>query len=141
MSDHRFVLDTNVIISAVLLKQSVARQAFDKAFIDGKVLLSVAVIDELNNTLRREKFNRYLPEEDRLQFLAALVRASSLIDITVTIAECRDKKDDKFLELAVSGKADIIVSGDEDLVTMHPFRHIHILTPREFLEHGSDDTP
>ena len=46
---------------------------------------------------------------------------------------CRDPKDDKFLEVAISGQADVIVSGDEDLLTMNPFPGIPIITPRAFL--------
>ena len=46
---------------------------------------------------------------------------------------CRDPKDDKFLEVAISGQADVIVSGDEDLLTMNPFSGIPIITPRAFL--------
>ena len=46
---------------------------------------------------------------------------------------CRDPDDDKFLELAVSGNADYLVSGDDDLLALHPFREIPILRPAEFL--------
>jgi predicted nucleic acid-binding protein len=55
------------------------------------------------------------------------------VEITETITDCRDAKDNKFLELAVSGKADCVVSGDSDLLVLNPFRGISILTPREFL--------
>jgi putative PIN family toxin of toxin-antitoxin system len=134
MSDRRFVLDTNVIVSALLLKQSTARQAFDKARAGGTLLLSLAAIGELNDVLKRKKFDRYLLEEERLEFLAKLVHEATLVEITVTVTECRDPKDNKYLELAVSGKADCIISGDEDLTTLHPFRNIPILTPRTFLE-------
>jgi putative PIN family toxin of toxin-antitoxin system len=135
MSDRRFVLDTNLIVSALLLKQSTARQAFDKALAEGKLLQSMATIEELNNVLKREKFNKYVLEEERLQFLAALVREAILIEVKVTITDCRDPKDNKFLELAVSGEASAIISGDEDLLALHPFRDIPIFTPRDFLEH------
>lgn len=50
------------------------------------------------------------------------------------ITACRDPKDDKFLELAVSGRATHIISGDTDLLTLNPFRGIAILPPRAFLE-------
>lgn len=92
------------------------------------------MIEELNTTLRREKFNRYLLEQERLAFLEHLVRVATIIEITVTITECRDPKDNKFLELAVSGKADYIITGDDDLLTLNPFREIRILTPRDFLD-------
>lgn len=75
----RFVFDTNAIISAALLKQSVSRQAFDKALDEGEILLSVETIDELNRVLMRADFARYVTEEERLGFLALLLRERSLI--------------------------------------------------------------
>ena len=133
-SDRRFVLDTNVIVSALLFKGSTARQAFDKALVDGELLLSVDTLYELNDVLRRPKFNKYVSEEDRLQFLAALVREAAFVEVTMTITACRDPMDNKFLELAVSGNAESIISGDDDLLSMHPFRGISIRNPRGFLE-------
>lgn len=133
-SNQRIVLDTNVIVSAVLMKQSVARQAFDKARTDGVLLLSPATLDELNSVLRREKFDKYLREEERLQFLGALVSEATFVEVTVTITDCRDPKDNKFLEVAVSGNADWIISGDQDLLILDPFHEISIISPRAFLE-------
>lgn len=132
-TDLRFVFDTNVVVSASLLKQSVARQAFDKALEQGKLLVSQATVEELHEVLRRKGFDKYVQEEERIQFITALVREAMLVEITETITECRDPKDDKFLELAVSGKASCIVSGDNDLLVMHPFWGIPVLTPRQFL--------
>ena len=129
----RFVLDTNVIVSAVLLKESIPRQAFDKALEEGKILISVPVLLELAEVLSRKKLNKYLLEEERMRFLVALLREAELVEITGTVTDCRDAKDNKFLELAISGKADYIVSGDEDLLVLSPFRGIPILTPRGFL--------
>jgi len=118
----------------LLLRQSVTRQALDKALEEGELLVSRATVEELNDVLRREAFDRYVTEEERIQFLTALVREAILIDVTETVTECRDPKDNKFLELAVAGRASCIVSGDDDLLVLHPFRGIPILTPRAFLE-------
>ncbi len=96
-TDPRFVFDTNVIISALLLKQSVARQAFDKACTEAKLLVSQATIEEINEVIHRPAFDRYIFEDERIQFISALVREATLIDISETIVECRDPKDDKFL--------------------------------------------
>jgi len=133
---ERFVFDTNVIVSALLINKSVARRAFDKARETGDILLSIEVIEELYNVLGRPAFDRYIDEEDRIKFLTLLVRGATLVEITERIKKCRDPKDDKFLELAVNGKADFIISGDGDLQMMNPFRKIAILSPREFLEVG-----
>ena len=129
----RFVFDTNVLVSALLLSRSVPRKAFDKALVNGAVLVSVPVILELAEVLGRKKLNKYLLEDERMRFLVALLREAELTQITETITFCRDAKDDKFLELAVAGKASCIVSGDNDLLVLNPFRQIPIITPREFL--------
>ena len=130
----RFVFDTNVIVSALLIKKSVARRAFDKAREAGDILLSLEIIEELSEVLGRSAFDSYIDEDDRMQFLTLLVKEATLVEIAERIKECRDPKDDKFLELAVNGKADFIISGDEDLQVLNPFRRIKIVTPREFLE-------
>jgi len=132
-SDARYVLDTGVLVSALLLPRSVPRQAVDRAFADGIVLASVATIDELDDVLRRPKFDRYVQEDERLRFLARFIRDTSLIAVTDIVSECRDAKDNKFLELALSGKGTCIVSGDSDLLVLHPFRGISIVTPQEFM--------
>jgi putative PIN family toxin of toxin-antitoxin system len=129
----RAVLDTNVVASAVLLPHSVPRQAFDRVLEHGKILISSATVAELNDVLRRPGFDKYLREEERMEFLAVLVREAELVDVTTVVTDCRDPKDNKFLELAVSGEATHIVSGDGDLLVFHPFRGIAIITPRDFV--------
>ncbi len=140
-TDWRFVFDTNVIVSALLLKQSVARQVFDRALERGKLLVSQATVEELNEVLRRKGFDQYVLEDERIQFITALVREAILVAITETIKECRDAKDNKFLELAVNGNATCIVSGDDDLLVLNPFRGIPVLTPRQFLNHSWKTPP
>jgi putative PIN family toxin of toxin-antitoxin system len=130
----RFVFDTNAIISAVLIKRSISRRAFDKAISEGELLVSVETIDELNRVLGREDFARYVTEDERMEFLAVLLREARLVEVTVYVGECRDPQDNKFLELAISGEAECIVSGDQDLLVLHPFRGISIVTPRDFLD-------
>ncbi|MCL4552686.1 MAG: putative toxin-antitoxin system toxin component, PIN family [Candidatus Marsarchaeota archaeon] len=132
-NDCRFVLDTGVLVSALLLPLSVPRQAVDLAFARGVVLVSEATIDELNEVLRRPRFNRYLGEEERLLFVTAFVRDAIVMDVTENLTACRDPKDDKFLELAVAGDATCIISGDRDLLVLSPFLGIPILTPQEFV--------
>ena len=95
--------------------------------------MSLPVLQELSATLNRKKFDRYLTPEDRDRFLAALIRETVLVELTETIQICRDPKDDKLLELALSGNADCLITGDNDLLILNPFRAISILTPAEFL--------
>jgi len=130
----RCVFDTNVLVSALLLPDSKPRHALELALREGRILLSFATLAELNEILSRKRFRRYVDEEDIRSFLAALTRESQWVDVDVRIQACRDPKDDKFLELAVSGHGTHIVSGDSDLLALHPFQGIPILPPHRFLE-------
>jgi uncharacterized protein len=132
-SSKIFVLDTNVIVSAVLSPRSVPRQAFDRAFLLGTVLVSDAILLEVDDVLRRPKFERYVSEDERLQFLAKFVGDAMIVEVTEVVTDCRDSKDNKFLELAVSGSANCIISGDTDLLVLDPFRGISIVTPHIFV--------
>ena len=132
-SDLRTVIDTGVVVSAILLPRSVPRQAFDVAAARGRLLVSDETIAELDDVLRRPKFDKYVSETQRLEFLAALVREAEVIDVVDVVTECRDSKDNKFLELALSGRGSHVVTGDSDLLALHPFRQIAIVTPQSFL--------
>ena len=131
-NDLRAVLDTNVLVSAVLLPHSVPRRVFDQVILRARLLLSVAVIAELSDVLSRPKFDRYISANDRLEFLAKTIRDAESVDVDLTLTDCRDPKDNKFLELAVSGSATHLVTGDADLLTLNPFRGIAIVTPSDF---------
>ena len=63
-----------------------------------------------------------------------ILRDATLVEIVELVRACRDAKDDKFLELAVNGGAHCLVSGDQDLLVLHPFRGVSILTPAQFVE-------
>jgi putative PIN family toxin of toxin-antitoxin system len=133
-SDVRAVIDTSVIVSAVLLPNSIPRRAFDAVRSNGRMLLSEATIVELEEVLRRDKFNKYIPEANRLEFLAAFVREAEVIKVEITVVDCRDPKDNKFLELAIEGNASYVISSDADLLVLHPFRGISIVSPKAFFE-------
>ena len=128
------MFDTNVLVSALLLPKSKPRSSFDRALRNGRLLISVAVLAEAYEVLSRKRFSRYINEEDARNFIAALTREAELVDVKVKISASRDPKDDKLLELAVSGRATHIVTGDSDLLTLDPFQGIRILTPSSFLE-------
>lgn len=130
----RYVFDTNVIISALLFENSKPAQALRYALANGEVLLSLDLLEELNEVLGRERFNRYLTSEEREEFLEALIERAVLVEITENVQECRDPKDDKVLELALNGEAQYIISGDRDLLVLHPFRDVLVITADEFLK-------
>jgi uncharacterized protein len=132
-NNRRFVFDTNVLISAFLFSQSKPRQALDQAQDIGVIVLSNSVLSELEEVLYRPKFDRYLTKERRQEFLENLTENAQFLDVTEQIHECRDPKDNKYLELALSGQSECIVTGDDDLLVLNPWRGIEILTAQEFL--------
>jgi putative PIN family toxin of toxin-antitoxin system len=130
----RYVFDTNVIVSALLFENSKPAQAFRYVLANGEILLSLELLEELNEVLGRKKFNRYVNPEEREEFLEALIERAILVEIIENVQECRDPKDNKILELALNGEAQYIISGDRDLLVLHPFRDVIVITVDEFLK-------
>jgi len=130
---HRFIADTNLIISRLLLPDSKPVKAFIKAQKGGDMLVSDSTLSELAQVLARPKFDKYLSPEDRKRFFTLIAPLCIKTDIVQTITACRDPKDNKFLELALNGSADFILSGDKDLLALHPFQGIPIYKPAEYL--------
>ncbi|MBD0389958.1 MAG: putative toxin-antitoxin system toxin component, PIN family [Nostoc sp. C3-bin3] len=132
-NNRRFVFDTNVLISAFLFSKGKPRQAFDKAQDIGIIIFSNAAFSELEEVLYRRKFDKYLPLEMRQELLENLIETVEFIEVTELVNECRDPKDNKYLELAITSQAECIVTGDDDLLVLNPWRSIEILTVVEFL--------
>jgi|SRR6185437_11291113 uncharacterized protein len=129
-----FVIDTNILISAFILPYSSARKALNKARKDGYVIISQESAAEFTEVFIRPKFDKYLPLEIRLEIIDDFISLAYIIKPTVEIVECRDPNDDKFLELACSANAKCIITGDQDLLVLNPFRGVPIKTAAEFLE-------
>ena len=135
MNNFRIVIDTNVVISAFIFGSSSSMKAFTLAKLRGTILISNDVLSELINVLSRSKFDRYITSEIREDFLASLMLEAEIVPITEKITACRDPKDNKFLELAISGHADYLLTGDQDLLVLHPFRNLQIITVSNFLNY------
>jgi putative PIN family toxin of toxin-antitoxin system len=129
----KYVFDTNVLISALLFEGSKPDAALKYALQNGEVLLSFEVIEELSEVLSRKKFRKYIAEEEIEEFIETLLDRVILIQVTDVICECRDPKDNKILELSISGNADYIISGDKDLLVLNPFRFVEIITVEQLL--------
>jgi uncharacterized protein len=127
----RLVVDTNVFVRAAFKELSwpgIVVRWVDKF---GGLLKTLATEQEILDVVQRPRI-----AEDTVPLFAARLRhifaAAELVTITERVAACRDPKDDKFLELAVNGRADLIVSGDADLLVLDTFRGIPIITPAAF---------
>ena len=130
----RCVFDTNILISALLFPNSKPDRAVRYGLENGSVLISLEMLEELNEVLGRKKFDRYLTIEEREEFLATFVERTVLIEIVVNVQACRDPKDDKVLDLTLNGDADYIITGDRDLLVLHPFCGVQIVTVENFLK-------
>ncbi len=100
----------------------------------GVIIQSPATWLELEKVLARPKFDRYVTQAERQAFLLDFSQTIDLIlENSFTTDQCRDSKDNKYLELAVNGKAEYLITGDQDLLVLNPFESIHILRIEEFL--------
>jgi putative PIN family toxin of toxin-antitoxin system len=135
----RVILDTSTLVSAALRIGSVPHQALARALGSCHVCASAETLAELEQVMNREKFDRYLDLESRRAFVALVRRNVHLFAVDgallATGPQCRDAKDQPFLALALAAEAKTLVSGDEDLLVLHPWNGIPILTPAEFLVH------
>ena len=134
MIAERFVVDTNVLISAALRPSGVPRAVVDTiGHANGILLFSDETFHELETRFRLPKFDAYVGQDARSVFLAQLEAVSEWVSIVGARLGCRDPGDDKLLETALLGHADCLVSGDGDLLVMSPFHGIPILTPADAL--------
>ena len=129
----RFVFDTNTVISALLFKDSVPGRAFYFALAHGTLLISPATIAELTEVINRRKFDKYLTNDEREEFLESLLTKAEIVEVLENLKVCRDPKDDKFLNLASIGEANFIVTGDDDLLILESYLGVQILNTKNFL--------
>lgn len=139
MTERRWVFDTTVLMGRLLNPGGVPAQALNAGLDVGVMLLSDATYAELADVLMRPKFDPYLSGQDRARLLEAVATVSRRVSITRAVRACRDPRDDKFLEVALSGRAHALVSGDADLLALHPYLGLAILTPRDFLAANRGD--
>jgi uncharacterized protein len=130
---QRIVIDTNVFLSRFLRRTSVPGRAVERAWRSDITLVSTGTLLEERGVLGRKKFVRYVNPHEAEPYFNRVSDVAQHIRVHSKVQVCRHPKDDKFLELAVDGKADLILTGDLDLLALHPFRGIAIITPMQYL--------
>jgi len=132
----RAVIDTNILVRAMLKPTGSVGPVVD--FLrEGRYvfLYSEATLNELIDVLSRprmvRKYGLTAVEVDAL--CALVILRGERVQPDRTITACRDPKDNKFLEVAIAGGADVIVTGDEDLEVLDPFEGLPLITPAKFL--------
>ena len=134
MNLNRVVIDTNVFISALLNPVGIPRKVINIAFNQFTILQSEATYQELATRISKNKFDKYLEKDDKLDFLLSLKNRSLFVEFVHETTICSDSDDNKFLELALSGMAQYIITGDNDLLILNTYQRIPIITPAEFLD-------
>lgn len=131
--ERRIVVDTGVLVSAAIRPQSIPALALEKAWLLFDVCASHSTLAELRRVLLADKFEAYRPLASRSLFVTGFVQRAIRFKVTISVTDCRDAKDNQFLELAETANAEIILSSDADLTVLHPWRGIPILPPAAFL--------
>ena len=136
----RAVLDTNILVSALITKRNSPPLQLYKAFVTQKFLLitSPSILAEVEDVINREAIIKYhkLSPEHRKTIVEQLLKLCYVTLESVKSEKIiieRDPKDDKFLHAATEACADYIVSGDNDLLNLKIYEGIKILSPNEFL--------
>jgi uncharacterized protein len=134
----RVVFDTSTLISAAILPGSMPDQALSYVILLHGFYASAETLNELGRVLRQKKFDRYIGLASRIEFFEKICRDSLRCAVPAAVLDevkgmCRDAKDDQFLALCLAAHADFLVSSDQDLLVMYPWRGIPIVTPTQFL--------
>ncbi len=132
----RVVVDTNVLVSALLSQNSPTSQVVQNLLAASipQLLLSPDLLAEYEEVLNRKKFATAFDADDVRLLLGTITTNSLFIVPAVAITECEDVDDNMVLSLAVDGLADCIVSGDNHLLALHPFRGIPIISAADFVK-------
>ena len=139
--ERKLVIDTNLWISRMILPKGVAARAVTDALSWGVPLMSEETLKELVDAFSRSKFDKYASRERRSESLLEIRKIVQMINVTQRIAACRDPKDDKLIDVALNGGARLLLTGDKDLLALHPFRGVEILSPHDFLNNILASTP
>jgi putative PIN family toxin of toxin-antitoxin system len=136
MKVERFVVDTNVLISAALGGGSVPAAWLNHVLRLGRLVFSDATFAELQTRLWRPKFDRYVTTEDRKMLLRDLQATAEWVADEAASAgpPCRDPDDVKFIAAALTSRAAALVSGDQDLLVLKQVGDVPVLTPAQALK-------
>lgn len=127
------VVDASSLVSAAMRHGSVPDRVVRHALRTDRVAVSEPVMAELLDVLYRPRLARFLDPGQRADLLGLLNALGEMVTPTIPVTDCRDEKDNKYLELALAADATMIISSDNDLLVLHPWRSIRIVRPAEYL--------
>lgn len=132
----RAVFDSNLLVSYLLVHRPPIATLLDVYLVRERFTLvsAPALLEELARVLRYPRLQRYFDEASRDRFVALIAALSELVELPEDLpAISRDPDDDRVIACAVVGRADVIVSGDRDLLDLQAVGGIPILTAAQFL--------
>jgi putative PIN family toxin of toxin-antitoxin system len=132
----RAVLDTNLLVSYLLTHRPPIAALLEEHLLQEHLILvsAVVLLEELDRVLRYPRLQRYYTEEERRRYVALVAALSEVIDLPESVPRiCRDPDDDWVIACAVAGQADVIVTGDRDLLALGRAGEIPILSAAQFL--------
>lgn len=132
------VFDASAVVSAALREDSTPERALLRAEESDIFALSAEVDAEIAGVLERPRFAAAVSAVRRARILDVLRGGAVWFSPSEPVADCRDAKDNKYLELALAAGAWAIVSGDADLLVLHPWRGVRILRPADYLAEAGD---
>ena len=128
------VFDASSIVGVALKADSTPWRALEKARNSDRLAMSDAVAEEIQDVLRRPKFAFTLTPARLAEVEGWMLTDSDWFEPKIQVFDCRDPKDNKYLELALAANASALISSDKDLLALHPWRGIPILRPAEYLQ-------
>lgn len=130
----KYICDTNILLSSLLSKTSPPALTIDYIRKYGMFSFSQETLTEFEEVLKRPKFDKFLSIETRQNFINEIFELSVFYEVKQKLELCRDPKDNKFLDVAISSSADYLITGDDDLLVLDRIDHTAIITPREFID-------
>jgi uncharacterized protein len=121
------------VVSAALKAEGIPARALLRAEEFDVFALSTAVDAEISAVFARPRFSDPVVQERCARVLTIMRSKAVWFDPTVRVNDCRDPKDDKYLELALAAGAEIIVSSDDDILVLNPWRGVQIVRPAAYL--------
>ncbi|PZU98488.1 MAG: putative toxin-antitoxin system toxin component, PIN family [Pseudanabaena sp.] len=128
----RLVLDTNVLVSAILSPVSISAKILNWGEDNGVILYSTVTLTEILSVLGCSKFSKYIDHDDIDGLSICIKTAWLFVEILNQVQLCRDPKDDKFIDLVLNGEASHLITGDNDLLVLNQIEKTSIINPRTF---------
>lgn len=138
MEKLKIVVDTNIFVSAFLGSKNakmIVKDIINNEFI---LVMSTTQLEEIRIVLKRKKFINYFSAKEVDELITLLSMKVLNPAIYERINDCRDKKDNMILEEAVYGNAHFIITGDDDLLSLNPYRWIKIINLQDFIKEVYD---